>query len=55
MSFVIRRSNDSKYVTNPGSQSSYTAFLQYARIFPSQEEAERNRCVENEYVEEVRL
>jgi hypothetical protein len=50
--YVIVRA-DGKFVTRPGYNTSYTAKLQEARTFPTKEEAERERCVENEYVRSV--
>ena len=50
--FVIKR-NDGLYVARPGMRSSYTRFLQYARIFASREAAERDVCPGNERIVEV--
>lgn len=47
--FVIIRT-DGKYVSQPGSQHSYTDKLQNARVWASRESAERECCVENERV-----
>lgn len=44
---------DGKYVAMPGSKNSYTAKLERARLFPTREAAERERCVNNEYVREA--
>lgn len=55
MKFVIRRDEDGAYVSKSGSESSFTHYLQLAEIFNSREEAENNRCKENEYIEEVDL
>jgi hypothetical protein len=49
MSYVIIR-DDGVYVARPGSARSYTPYLQKARLFPTREAAERERCPENEAV-----
>lgn len=48
--FVIRRVGDDKFVAPPGREKSYTPDLTQARIFPTREAAEAERCVENEYI-----
>ncbi len=50
--FVIKR-NDGLYVAMPGMRNSYTRFLQYARIFRTREDAERDVCPGNERIVEV--
>lgn len=45
--YVIRRS-DGKYVSKPGSQSSYTNRLENAQKFATKEAADANRCPGNE-------
>ena len=50
--FVIKRI-DGLYVAQPGMRNSYTRFLQYALVFRTREEAERDRCPENERIVEV--
>lgn len=52
MSYVIVRS-DGAYVARPGSASSYTPYLQRARVFSTREAAERERCPGNERVSTV--
>lgn len=52
--FVLQRTTDGKYVTFPGSESSYTAKLELARVFPSRETAEAERCVGDERVVALR-
>jgi hypothetical protein len=47
--FVIQR-DDGKFVTPPGQHKSYTTDLTKARVFPSREAAEADRCPENEQV-----
>ena len=47
--YVLVR-NDGMFVTPPGEKHSYTKYLQNARQFPTREDAERERCVGNEYV-----
>jgi len=51
--FVLKRTSDGKYVAKPGSNNSYTKYLQHARVFRTREEAERDRCPENERIVEV--
>ena len=49
--FVIKRTDQGGgYVAPSGSVSSYTGALQNARIFNTAEEAERNRCPQNEII-----
>lgn len=50
MKWVIMLGN--KYVTPPGSERSYTLYLERARLFDTVEAAERERCG-NERVVEV--
>lgn len=52
MMFVLRR-DDGKYVAKPGSEHSYTWKLENAQIFRTHEEADKDRCVENETVVRV--
>lgn len=52
--YVIRRTDQGGgWVARPGSSGSYTKCLSRVRVFASREEAERNRCPENEVVEEL--
>lgn len=54
--WVLRRVDQhGGYVANTGVgvRASYTHDLRYARIFRTQEDAERERCVENERAERV--
>lgn len=53
MPFVLKRTSDSKYVAQPGSESSYTTKLERARVYPTREAADGDRCVENERVVDV--
>jgi hypothetical protein len=48
--FVIK--NAGRYVAEPGSVSSFTLSLEYARTFPTREAAEREKCG-NETIVEV--
>lgn len=41
---------DGKYVAKPGSKLSYTDRLESAQIYLSREDAESNKCPENERV-----
>lgn len=47
--YVLRRT-DGKYVARSGSEHSYTRKLEDAQVFKTYDEAERNRCIENETV-----
>ena len=49
MMFVIQK-GDGWYVARSGMQSSYTRFLQYAQVFKTREDAEKERCPDNERV-----
>jgi hypothetical protein len=52
--FLIERTDQGGgFVTPPGSDKSYTPFPHLARVFPTREAAEADRCVGNERV--VRL
>lgn len=48
--FVLKRVSDGAYVAIPGAVKSYTHRLEEAQVFGSWQEAERNRCRENEYI-----
>ena len=50
--FRLRKYEGGHYVAKKGSYNSYTNTLKYARNFPTREEAEADRCVESEYIEE---
>ena len=51
MSYLLRRIHPiGGYVAQPGSKSSYTFVISHARIFRTEEEAEAERCPENEIV-----
>lgn len=49
MPYILQRS-DGAYVAPPRQASSYTPYLQRARLFSTQEAAERERCPSNERV-----
>lgn len=49
MGYVLRRT-DGKFVTPSGSEHSYTSDLMKARIYPTRDAADTDRCVENESV-----
>lgn len=52
--FVIRRTDQGGgWVARKGSAASYTHQLQHARTFTTREQAERERCPENETIEDV--
>jgi hypothetical protein len=42
--YVIIRNSDGKFVSCPGSQYSYTNYLQKAQTFSTKEIAERHAC-----------
>jgi len=42
--YVLKRIEDGKFVSKPGSKWSYTFDLKKARIFSSKENAERDKC-----------
>lgn len=42
--FVIKRSEDGKYVNQPGSKNSYTSILENAQKFSTRESAQSNAC-----------
>ncbi len=48
MSGWVLRRTDGAFVSPPGRASSYTRDLTRARIFGTEEQADRERCVENE-------
>lgn len=50
--YVIVR-NDGCYVAKPGRRSSYTCFLQHARVFSTRQDAEKERCPDNEHIESL--
>lgn len=51
--FVIRRNSDGRFVAKPGRKSSYTMYLQAARVFKTRVDAESDRCVENESIQSI--
>jgi hypothetical protein len=53
--YVLKRTEQGGgYVAQPGSRSSYTRDIAKAQKFRTKEEAERERCKENEVIQEVR-
>jgi len=52
--FVIEHTDGGRYVARPGSHGAYTRLLQHARTFRTREEAERERCPENERIVDLR-
>lgn len=51
--WVVRRVSDRKYLRPSGSENTWTRDLARAARFKTRAEAERERCPENEYTEEV--
>lgn len=55
MGYIIERTDQGGgYVAKPGSNSSYTHRLEDARVYPTREAAERDRCPGNEAIRELR-
>jgi len=52
MVYVLKRT-DGKYVAKPGRHNSYTNSFTNARKFRTKEEAEKDRCIENEYIQKI--
>jgi hypothetical protein len=52
--FVIQHDETGKYVARPGSLRSYTNRLEGAQVFRHREQAEKERCVENETLVDLR-
>lgn len=51
MQYVIKRTDQSGgYVAKPGLKESYIKDIEKVRVFATLEEAQRERCVENEIV-----
>lgn len=42
--YVLIRNEDGKYVAPPGREHSYTSKLEKARIFPTKDAAEADKC-----------
>lgn len=54
MAFLLRRTDQGGgWVAPAGSKSSYTRNREHARRYGSREEAERDRCVVNEVIEDA--
>lgn len=53
MYVIVRTDPRGGFVSKPGSLSSYTQRLQCARVWSTQEEAERERCPEGEVIRSV--
>ena len=51
--WIIVRIPDGAFVARAGSPSSYTRRLQHARTFATREQAEADRCPENERVRQI--
>lgn len=48
MDYWVLMRDDGKFVTTPGSEKSYTSYLQYARTYRTREKALKDCCIENE-------
>lgn len=53
MTLYVLKKIGGLYVTKAGSKNSYTTSFEKARKFSTKEEAENNRCIENENIVEV--
>ena len=49
--FRLRKYKGGHYVARNGLKKSYTNKMEYARHFLTREDAEKDRCVESEYIE----
>jgi len=49
--YRLRRYKDGRFVAPSGSIKSYTPHKEGARHYETREEAEKDRCVESEYIE----
>ncbi len=49
--FRLRRYKGGHYVAERGSVNSYTNKMEYAKQYKTREAAEKDRCVESEYIE----
>jgi hypothetical protein len=54
MSYILRRTDQGGgYVAKPGISRSYTRRLDQAQKFATRDEADANRCKENEVIEDL--
>ncbi len=53
MTLYVLKRIDGLYVAKSGSENSYTNSFTKARKFSTKEKAERDRCIENEYIVEI--
>lgn len=55
MPYVIQRTDTRRglWLARPGGQHAYTSFFNCARVFATREEADKERCPENEQVRSV--
>ncbi len=49
--YRLRRNKDDFYVTRSGSYQSYSIKRDDAKEFTTRKEAEKDRCIESEYIE----
>ena len=49
--YRLRKYKGGHYVARNGSKNSCTNKMEHARQFKTREDAEKNRCVESEYIE----
>lgn len=49
--YRLRKYKGGHYVATDGRKNAYTTDIHHARKFETREEAEKNRCVESEYIE----
>ena len=50
MPYIIQRVSDGLYVSPPGESHSYTQYAERARLFATYDEADKERCPENERI-----
>ncbi|KKL64040.1 hypothetical protein LCGC14_2169100 [marine sediment metagenome] len=53
MTLYVLKKIDGLYVAKSGSKNSYTTSFTKARKFSTKEEAENNRCIENENIVKI--
>lgn len=51
--YLIKRMTDGKFVAPRGAKHSYTTRIDLARVYQTKEEADADRCPENERIIEV--
>ncbi len=49
--YRLRKYKGGLYVAQQGSKNSYTNKMEHVRQYKTKEEAEKDRCIESEYIE----